>query len=316
MLRPTDCDDVVIRGVRIRNLANFNNDGIDVVDCHRVVISDCVLDCEDDAICLKTYSGRGVEDVAITNCVLSSHARVIKISLPAVPGSHFNRIVVSNCIVKPSEAKTTLHPRQLVGGISGIDLATSSYGASVTNVSFNNIVMDGVVTPIFIRLGNQKPGWRQKQGEPAASGTLENVSLANIRAVNAGAVACSISGYPGCCVRDIRLANINLALKEPGQVADMTTAVPEKSEVTPTPLVFGVNFPAYGFFLRHVKDITIDGLHLRPQAEEPRPELAADDVHGLQVSGLTTNHPAREKPRLNISNSTRVRVSGEHEVIC
>ena len=150
MLRPTDCDDVVIRGIKIVNLANFNNDGIDVVDCHRVVISDCILDCEDDGICLKTCSSRGVVDVAITNCVVSSHARAIKISLPAIPGSRFDRIAVLNCIIKPSRAKTTLHPAQLIGGISGIDLVTSSQGASLTNVSVNNIVMDGVLTPIFL----------------------------------------------------------------------------------------------------------------------------------------------------------------------
>jgi polygalacturonase len=312
MLRPTECDDVVIRGVKIVNLANFNNDGIDVVDCHRVLISDCILDCEDDGICLKTYSSRGVEDVVITNCVVSSHARAIKISLPAIPGSRFNRIAISNCIIKPSRAKTTLHPAQMIGGISGIDLVTSSQGAALTNVSVSNIVIDGVLTPIFIRLCNQRAGRRPNGGGPAvAPGVLENVSLANIQAVNAGPVACSIAGHPGHFVKDIRLSQIALSFKASGTEADLTTEVPEKPEATPSPRVYGVNFPAYGLYLRHARDIAIDGLHLRPQDDEPRPELVADDVHGLDVSGLRTRHARREKARVRLSNSTRVNLGGE-----
>lgn len=308
MLRPTDCDDVVIRGIKIVNLVNFNNDGIDVVDCHRVVISDCMLDCEDDAICLKTYSGRGVEDVVINNCVLSSHARVIKISLPAIPGSRFNRIAISNCVIKPSRAKTTPHPAQLIGGISGIDLATSSQGAALTNVSVSNVVIDGVLTPIFIRLCNQKASSSSGAAGASAGGCLRNITLANIRAVNAGPVGCMISGHPGHYVEDIKLSNVDLAFSASGKEADVSANVPEKAESTPSPRVFGINLPAYGFFLRHVKDLEIDGLRLRPREDEPRPELLADDVHGLDVTHLSSGHPKREKPWVKVSNSTRVRM--------
>ena len=310
MLRPDQCDDVVIRGIKIVNLSNFNNDGIDVVDCHRVVISDCILDCEDDGICLKTEMPRGVMDVAITNCVVSSHARAIKISLPAIPGSVFNRIVVSNCIIKPSRAKTTLHPAQLVGGVSGIDLATSSQGAALTNVSVSNIVIDGVMTPIFMRLCNQKPGGRAQAGAHTAPGILENITLANIQAVNAGPVACSISGHSGQYVKNVKLSNIDLAFSASGAEADIDTKVPEMAEATPSPRVFGVNFPAYGLYMRHAKDISIDGLRLRPAAGEPRPELVVDDVHGLDVTQLNSSHPERKEPLMKVSGSTRVRVNG------
>jgi len=311
MLRPEECDDVVIRGLKIRNHSNLNNDGIDVVDCHRVVISDCILDCEDDAICLKSHSERGVEDVVVTNCVVSSHASAIKFGT-ASRGA-FNRIVVSNCVVKPSAVRETLHPRQLVDGITGIDLASTD-GAALTNVSFNNIVIDGVLTPFFLRLGNRHSRRKRESGATVSSiraGIVEGVSLSNIRAVNAGPVACSISGYPGHYVRDVRLSNIDLALRSSGTAADLDTEVPENSDRYPMTTMFRVNLPAYGLFVRHVRDISIDGLHLRPKAEEPRPELVADDVYGIQVTGLTSSHPKREKPELKISNSTRVHVSVE-----
>jgi polygalacturonase len=309
MLRPSDCDDVTIRGIKIVNLVNFNNDGIDVVDCHRVIISDCILDCEDDAICLKTYSGRGVVDVTIANCILSSHARVIKISLPAVGGSGFDRIAISNCVIKPSRATKTLHPAQTIGGVSGIDLVTSTQGASLTNVSVNNVVMDGVMTPVFIRLCNQKGA----SGAATASGILENVTLSNIQAVNAGPVACVISGHPGHYVSDVKLSNIDVAFKVPGKEEDVSAEVPEKAEATPSPRIFGMNLPAYGFFLRHVKGLSIDGLRLRPAPEEPRPEIVAADVHGLDVRRLSSAHPKRQKPWVKVSDSTGVRVDGQDQ---
>lgn len=314
MLRPTACDDVVIRGIKIVNLANFNNDGIDIVDCHRVVVADCILDCEDDGICLKTESTRGVEDVVITNCIVSSHARALKISLPAIPGSRFNRIAISNCIIKPSRAKTTLHPAQLLGGISGVDLATSSQGAALTNVSVSNLVIDGVLTPIFIRLCNQKSAKRLGTEKPALPGQLENVTLSNIQAVNAGPVACSISGHPGHYVQNIKLSQIDLSFSSQGSEADLSSAVPEKAEATPSPRAFGVNFPAYGLFLRHAKEIAIDGLHLRPMPGEPRPEIVAEDVQHLRLAGLRTNLPGREKPRVKIAQSTRVHLEGEMDL--
>jgi hypothetical protein len=238
-------------------------------------------------------------DVAITNCVVSSHASALKFGT-ASRGA-FNRVVVSNCVVRPSRARTTLHPSQLVDGIQGIGLSSTD-GAMLTNVSFHNIVMDGILTPIFIRLGNRSS---------ARAGIIENVSLSNIQAVNAGAVACSISGYPGHFVQNVRLSNIDLAFKGVGTAEDLTKDVPENSRSYPGTKMFGVNLPAYGFFLRHVKDISIDGLHLRPPADEPRPELVADDVNGLEVTRLRSGHPRRTKPEWKASNSTRVRINGE-----
>jgi polygalacturonase len=311
MLRPQECDDVLIRGLRIPNHSNFNNDGIDIVDCHRVIVSDCFLDCEDDAICLKSESDRGVADVAITNCVISSHASALKFGT-ASRGA-FNRIVASNCVVMPSSARETLHPAQMVDGITGIDLVCTD-GASLTNVSFNNIVMDGVLTPFFIRLGNRNSRFQGEAGTVAGAsrvGTVENVTLSNILAVNAGAVACSISGYPGHYVKNVKLSNIDLGFKGSGTAADLSADVPERPGAYPSTRMFGMNLPGYGLFLRHVRNISIDCLHLRPPAEEPRPELVADDVHGLEVTRFRSSHPKRAKPQWRLSNSTGIQVNGE-----
>jgi hypothetical protein len=170
--------------------------------------------------------------------------------------------------------------------------------------------MDGVLTPIFLRLGNRNSLSAASVGRrlPRA-GIVENVTLSNIQAVNAGAVACSISGYPGHYVKNVKLSNIDLAFKGAGTEADLSAEVPERSRAYPFTKMFGVNLPAYGLFLRHVRDITIDGLSLRPPAEEPRPELAGVDVHGLRVTRFKSSHPKREEPRWKVSDSTDVQVN-------
>ena len=53
-LRISDCDHVQIRGITIRSTSYFNNDGIDL-DGRNITVSDCIIDCIDDAICLKSY---------------------------------------------------------------------------------------------------------------------------------------------------------------------------------------------------------------------------------------------------------------------
>ena len=73
------CNDVRVHGIKIWNRAKYNNDGIDLMSTENVTISDCVLLCEDDAICLQDMSDDApVRNVAITNCVMSTRWAAIR----------------------------------------------------------------------------------------------------------------------------------------------------------------------------------------------------------------------------------------------
>jgi polygalacturonase len=73
------CDRVYIHNIDVYNHCNKNNDMIDVDGCHDVRISDCVGDSDDDGITFKSTSGRANENIAVTNCLISSHCNAIKI---------------------------------------------------------------------------------------------------------------------------------------------------------------------------------------------------------------------------------------------
>lgn len=301
MFRPDHCNDLVIRGIKVYNHANYNNDGFDITDCHRVIISDCILDCEDDAICLKSHSEKGSVDVVISNCIISSHASAIKMGT----GSYgaFKRIVVSDCIIKPSLARETFHPEQLLDGLTGLDLSITD-GAEVSDINFDNIVIDGVETPIFIRLGNRNNSYNNEKSKK--QGFVKNISYSNIRAVNVGPVASSISAYPGEYIENITFSNIEISCLNPGNLADTVKYVPEFSERYPFSRMFQSNLPAYGFYIRHAKKIKMNNISIASIRQDPRFTIWLEDVHGFYISGYDKIPSMFTKNNINSLNCSDI----------
>jgi len=170
------CDDVTIRGIHVYNHSNKNNDMIDIDGCRNVHISGCTGDSDDDALTIKSTSGRISENITVTNCIFSSHCNAIKCGTES--GGGFRNITISNCIVKPSVSPTKIYGAYK--GDGGIALEVVD-GGIMENVKIDNIVIDGPQVPIFIRLGNRARAYRKDQG-PIPVGTLQGVTLSNITA--------------------------------------------------------------------------------------------------------------------------------------
>ena len=79
------CNGVIVRGVKVYSHANWNNDGLDI-DSRNVVVSDCYIDCDDDALCLKSDTDTPCENVTVTNCVLKSNCNAIKFGTSSYSG--------------------------------------------------------------------------------------------------------------------------------------------------------------------------------------------------------------------------------------
>lgn len=79
MQRYLGCRNVFLRGLDIYNHCNQNNDGIDVDSSRDVVISDCIVDSSDDAICLKSEGAAPAENIVISNCIIATHASGFKL---------------------------------------------------------------------------------------------------------------------------------------------------------------------------------------------------------------------------------------------
>lgn len=273
------CDFLRITGITVFNHANPNNDGLDIGDCHNVIVSDCIIDADDDALCFKSEGARGVRNVVVTNCILSSHASAFKLGTGSVSG--FQSIQFANSVIRPSLATNLVHVLQQKGGLTGIDMASTD-GALLKDINIMNVSIDSVENPIFIKLGNRLAGGKTK----GRVGVAEGIHLSQITIKNAGLVPSAITGFPGNYVNDVSLRDIFIEHRGGGTEKDTTLKVPEQSDVYPGEKMFKGKLPASGFYVRHVKNIQFSNIQLKMLNNDARPALVFDDVEELTIYGF------------------------------
>ena len=266
------CDRVLIRGIKVYNRNNYNNDALDLDGCHDVRVSDLIADSDDDAITLKSTSPRLCENIVIHDCIVSSHCNAIKLGTETNGG--FRNISISNCVVKPSEDQ----PSQFFGDPSKRGTSTISLeivdGGTLENVHISNIVAEGTESPIFIRLGNRARGYAE--GVPVtAIGTIRNVRLSNISVTGAGRTGCSITGLPGHPVEDIWLSDITIS--QQGGCKQVEVPADEKEKDYPEATMWGV-LPAKGFFVQHARNVNFRNVTVMTAEPDERPEYVKVDV--------------------------------------
>jgi polygalacturonase len=273
------CDFVNIKGVKVYNHCNKNNDMIDIDGCHNVTISDCYGDTDDDGITFKTLSGRMNKNITVNNCIISSHCNAIKCGTESHAG--FKNIVISNCIIKPSENKTKIYGYH--EGISGISLEIVD-GGIMDGIQVSNVRIDGPKVPIFIRLGNRGRTWYTEQMKPAP-GQLKNVRIQHILATSTGQYGCSITGIKDHPVENVFLDNIDIQF--PGGVKEIIDldSIPEKENSYPEATMFQ-NLAAYGFFIRHANNIHLSNIHLDQVDSDVRPAFVCDDVTNFSLKSF------------------------------
>jgi polygalacturonase len=272
------CQRVTIRGITVDNRVTYNDDGIDLDGCRDAVVSDCKIDSDDDGICLKSTCQRPCENITITNCVVSSHCNAIKMGTESNGG--FRNITISNCTCA-SPTSTVIYGAQR--GLGGVALELVD-GGTLENVAVSNIMIDGVATPIFLRLGNRARPIDQDMPKPGA-GTFRNVVLSNIVATHAARTGCSITGVPGHSVENVQLSNIQITFDGGGTRPESAVQVPEREGRYPEGSMFGT-LPAYGFYCRHAAGLKLRDVRLRTERPDLRPAVVCDDVQGMVLDGL------------------------------
>ncbi len=284
----TGVDNLTLDNLKI----DTNRDGVDIDCCKNVRVSNLFVNSPyDDGICLKsTFAlgyARATENVTITNCQLSGYDEgtlldgTYKRSNNPEYGYHptgrikfgtesnggFKNIAISNCVFDYCR---------------GFALETVDGGlledVAITNITMRDIVND----PIFLRLGARMRG---PEGTPV--GKLMRVTINNIIVYNADqSYACTIAGLPGHPIEDVHLNNIRVYYKGGGTKEQAARDIPENENKYPEPGMFGVA-SAYGLFVRHAKDITINDVEFNVLEPDYRPGLIFDDVHGSDLRNVT-----------------------------
>ncbi|MCE1199284.1 MAG: glycosyl hydrolase family 28 protein [Marinilabiliales bacterium] len=292
------CTDVTIEAITIRNSPNYcvsllgtdlvrisgitilNGycDGIDPDGCRNVRISDCNIDCFDDAIVPKASFSlgylRSVENLVVTNCILASNCNAFKFGTET--GGDFRNVTVSNC--------TILNRKTGKPADSGISLESVD-GSHVENVTISNIAMQHVITPIFFRLGNR--GRDQVKPTP---GFVKNIRISNI-VVSGASQAIIFAGIPGYPVENITLSDIRVGFTGGGHFEGDVTKVPELVEDYPDTDMFGP-IPAWGFYCRHLKNIQLRNLDLTLEQPDSRACFHFEDAEDVYLETVTADRSA------------------------
>ena len=291
------CDDLLLDGLTVDSVVNANNDGIDVDCCRQVRIANCRIRSGDDAIVLKSTAPRACEQIAVTNCVLSSDCNAFKCGTESTGG--FRDIAVSNCVIHDT-------------GLSGIALEMVD-GGTLEGVTLSNIRMVRTRSGIFLRLGNRaRPylaagpggGSGTHQLEPGMTppgvGRLRKVHIAQVTGDGCDATGCALAGLPGHPLEEIRLDGIRFEFAGGGTAADARRPIPEAETAYPEYGMFG-RLPAHGFYCRHVRGLTLDGVAVATVSPDQRPGLVCEDVEDLELTAWrATGSP--EAPEIVLRN--------------
>ena len=304
----TGVDNLTIDNLKI----DTNRDGMDIDACRNVRISNCSINAPgDDGLCLKSSyalgEARATENVTITNCLVSGYdegtlldgtrtfneerARryypMGRIKFGTESNGGFKNITISNCIFDKCR---------------GLALETVD-GGLLEDVTINNITMRDIGNaPIFLRLASRMRG---PAGTPV--GELRRINISNVVIYNAPAQAgVLISGVPGHAIEDVSLSNIQIWFKGGGTAEQAAIVPPERENDYPEPDRLGIT-PSYGFYLRHIKGITLDNVQLHTLTADARPPIALDDVTGADFFRVKSDRAAGT-PVFAVKNSSDLSV--------
>lgn len=282
------CDGVKIKGVKIYSHTNWNNDGLDI-DSKNVEIEDCDIDCDDDGICMKSDRGIPCENVTIKNCTIRTNCNAIKLGTAGKSG--FKNISYSNCMIgKASEDNFRKHNQNYNLSWAGIQTSPSVIsgialesvdGGILEDVTISDITMTDVHNAIFLRLGERAKG---SNGEISQ---LKNVTISDVKATTVSKIAAGIiAGTPDAIVENVLIKNVEITMPGGGTTSDAKATVPEVKDKYPECSMFGIVLPAYGFYVRHAKDIFFENVKFNLQGNDGRPDYKFDDVTNYVITGI------------------------------
>lgn len=265
------CERLQVRGLTAYNHCQPNNDFIDVEGCRDVRISDCSSDTDDDGITLKSGCEAPTVDVVVTNCVIRSHCNGIKLGTETNGG--FRNVVVSNCVIATSLQTRNIHG--FPGGICGVALEIVD-GGELDGVMLSNLRIEGPKVPLFIRLGDRGRPYVAGATRPSV-GRVRNITISQVQGVRLGAHGCVFSGVPGHRIENLSLVDVSLEFAGGVQGRPDAATFPEKESAYPEATMFG-EAPAFGFFIRHASNVTLERVKLTTSEPDARPAVVKHDV--------------------------------------
>jgi polygalacturonase len=292
------CSHVKMDGLFIRGKVIHNNDGFHFIGSNYVHVTNCDVQCQDDACALFG----SCKFVTVSDCSFSTRWSVFRFG-----GGEAENITVSNCLIY----ETYGCPIKM----------RCSPGSRFENISFSNLVMKDVTGPISIGLGTEKSSVNKTVDTP---GIIRNISFSNIQATVVKPVPLRDAEFaskynPGeifSCITlnamdDVFLENIsfnNVHITFPGGGTTEQAAVRDVPKVAAEYYQIGIP-PAYGMYARNVRGLSLHNIRFAMASPDLRPALILDNVEDATVNGLSAQGQKNAESLLRFINTRDVLVS-------
>jgi hypothetical protein len=275
------CNNLIFDAMRVENHANFNNDGLDIDGCRNVIVRNCFINSEDDAMCLKGGSNRLSENILIENSTFISTCNALKIGTDT-QGSFRNILARNLKLGGVPDSLTTSSGRE---ASTGVTLATVD-GGDVEDIVIANITIEQARCPIFLRIGDRMRVLPEL--EKPLPGNLQYILIENVNGERNFSQGSFISGVSHKRIENIVIRNLDLKVAGGAQHSFAVQAVVEDEGGYPDAHQFSVdNLPAYGFFVRYAKNVRFENVNIAPVLPDGRPVFMADkDVENAVLNGL------------------------------
>ena len=290
------CKNLLVDSITVDSRAFWNNDGIDIVDCDSVAITNSYIDADDDGVCLKSHDPNAVcQNILVRNCTIRSSANGIKFGTASLGG--FKNVRLINIKIFDTYRSAI--------ALEAVD------GGFIENVEADSLLVLNSGHAIFLRIGE-----RIKDRK----GRLENIKIKNVSAEIAAtkpdagyeyegpiedmprniSAPIIIAGLPGSLIKNVSFTNIEIkhpgggnpqfakiSLNELDKVPEIPASYPEFSKF--------IELPAWGIYIRHASGIQFNNLKLSCDKKDYRTAIVLDDVHNSQFMSATIKEPEKKK---------------------
>jgi polygalacturonase len=271
------CEEIVVRGVTIRNRcysAQNCTDGIDLVCCRHALIEKCDIETGDDGICLKSELGKSVptekhpvmSDITVRDCVIATTCNATKIGTETV--GDIENVLFERITVRKHREAVGKNPIPSGVCIAAISLQSND-GAKVRNITCRDYTIEDCYAPVFIQLQDRDS---HRQSDIGSLGDIVIERLTCARSLAASQINVSAGGRLGkVTLADFDVRNQEVVAAKPDAPKRPKGGYPEAKSN-------GV-MPAYGLFARDVDGLVLRGkMTFRDDGNSGREALALEGV--------------------------------------
>jgi len=302
------CKNVVIDGIIVDSKSYWNNDGVDIVDCDSVSVTNSYFDAADDGICLKSHNKDFIcQNVYIHNNTVRTSANGIKFGTASYGGFR-NIKIIKNLVFDTYRSAITF--AAVDGGIIEDVIVDSLRSINTGNV-------------FFLRIGERRAGKKSKMSNIIISNVYGEVPSTKpdagynyegpVEDMPRNISPSSIIGMPDALIENVSLRNIEIHYPGGGNPAFARVGLDELDKIPELPANYPEfsmfkELPAWGFYVRHAKGITFENVTLICEKKDYRTAIVLDDVTGATFKSLRVSEQGKTKDPVFVYKSTDIHI--------